>query len=73
MLRRAESWVALAFRGGPAAAVSLGGGIAGMGLPPEEVPVIVRRGAGIVPPEKMRRGRDLRPITVSFGRMAKRS
>lgn len=35
-----------------------------MGLLPDEVPVIARRGELVVPPEKVKRERDVRPITV---------
>jgi hypothetical protein len=40
------------------------GGIAGMGLLPDEVPVIARKGEIVLPPERIRREGDLRPVTV---------
>jgi lambda family phage tail tape measure protein len=45
-----------------------GGGFAGSGLLPDEVPIIARRGELVVPPERVRReektAREQRPITV---------
>jgi lambda family phage tail tape measure protein len=45
-----------------------GGGFAGSGLLPDEVPIIARRGELVVPPERVVRGektaREQRPITV---------
>ena len=45
-----------------------GGGFAGSGLLPDEVPIIARRGELVVPPERVARGgedaREQRPITV---------
>jgi hypothetical protein len=45
-----------------------GGGLAGSGLLPDEVPIIARRGELVVPPERVVReeksGREQRPITV---------
>jgi hypothetical protein len=45
-----------------------GGGFAGSGLLPDEVPIIARRGELVVPPERVvredRPQRDQRPITV---------
>ena len=45
-----------------------GGGISGLGLLPDEVPIIARRGELVVPPERIvreeRKGRDAAPITV---------
>jgi hypothetical protein len=45
-----------------------GGGLAGSGLLPDEVPIIARRGELVVPPERVVRqgktAREQRPITV---------
>ena len=44
-----------------------GGGFAGSGLLPDEVPIIARRGELVVPPERVvreERTREQRPITV---------
>jgi hypothetical protein len=45
-----------------------GGGFAGSGLLPDEVPIIARRGELVVPPERVvreeRSAREQRPITV---------
>jgi hypothetical protein len=45
-----------------------GGGFAGSGLLPDEVPIIARRGELVVPPERVVReektAREQRPITV---------
>jgi hypothetical protein len=45
-----------------------GGGFAGSGLLPDEVPIIARRGELVVPPDRVVRGekttREQRPITV---------
>jgi hypothetical protein len=45
-----------------------GGGFAGSGLLPDEVPIIARRGELVVPPERVMReeksAREQRPITV---------
>jgi phage-related minor tail protein len=45
-----------------------GGGFAGAGLLPDEVPIIARRGELVVPPERVvreeKRAREQRPITV---------
>ncbi|HEX2364448.1 MAG TPA: hypothetical protein VHJ00_05390, partial [Bradyrhizobium sp.] len=45
-----------------------GGGFAGSGLLPDEVPIIARRGELVVPPERVvreeKKAREQRPITV---------